>query len=56
MAVREIVLRARVASVERPATETKVWGPDDLTVVTSAAATDPTWLQLRAVINNARDR
>lgn len=34
----------------------QVWGSDDLTTVTSAAATDPTWLQLTAFINNARDR
>jgi hypothetical protein len=31
----------------------RTWGPDALETVTTATATDPTWLQLRAAINNA---
>jgi hypothetical protein len=30
----------------------RTWEPDDLGTVTTAAETDPTWLQLRAAINN----
>jgi hypothetical protein len=32
----------------------RTWEPDDLATVTSATATDPTWLQLQAAINHAR--
>ena len=32
------------------------WGSDDLETVTTATATDPTWLQLQAAINDARGR
>lgn len=32
----------------------RTWEPDDLAAVTTATATDPTWLQLQAAINNAR--
>ncbi|WP_399895876.1 hypothetical protein ACGH7X_40270 [Streptomyces sp. BBFR51] len=32
------------------------WNPDDLATVNTASATDPTWLQLQAAINNARDK
>ncbi len=35
---------------------TRTWEPDDLATVTTAAATDPTWLQLQAALNNARDQ
>lgn len=31
----------------------RTWQPDERAVVTTAAATDPTWLQLQAAINNA---
>jgi hypothetical protein len=34
----------------------RTWEPDDLAAVTIATATDPTWLQLQAAINNARDQ
>ena len=34
----------------------RTWEPDDLATVTTATAADPTWLQLRAAINNARDQ
>jgi hypothetical protein len=30
----------------------RTWAPDDLETVTTATKTDPTWLQLRAAINN----
>ncbi|MEV0181769.1 hypothetical protein AB0I54_21090 [Streptomyces sp. NPDC050625] len=33
---------------------TRTWESGDLETVTSATATDPTWLQLQAAINNAR--
>lgn len=33
---------------------TRAWTPDDRSTVTTATRTDPTWLQLRAAINNAR--
>lgn len=32
----------------------RTWEADDLAAVTSASATDPTWLQLRAAINEAQ--
>jgi hypothetical protein len=35
---------------------TQTWEPDDLATVITATATDPTWLQLQAAINNARDQ
>lgn len=35
---------------------TRTWDSDDLTTVTTATSTDPTWLQLRAFLNHARDR
>ncbi|MCZ4514550.1 hypothetical protein O3Q52_41765 [Streptomyces sp. ActVer] len=34
----------------------RTWESDDLATVTTAAATDPTWLQLQAAINVARDQ
>ncbi|WP_225859237.1 hypothetical protein [Streptomyces albicerus] len=34
----------------------RTWESDDLATVTTATATDPTWLQLQAAINNARDQ
>ena len=34
----------------------RTWQPGDLAAVTTATATDPTWLQLQAAINNARDQ
>lgn len=34
----------------------RTWEPDSLATVTTATATDPTWLQLQAAINNARDQ
>jgi hypothetical protein len=33
---------------------TRTWEADDLATVTTAGATDPTWLQLQAAINKAR--
>jgi hypothetical protein len=32
---------------------TRTWAPGDLETVTSAAGTDPTWLQIHAAMNNA---
>jgi hypothetical protein len=32
---------------------TQTWEPGDLETVSSAAGTDPTWLQIRAAMNNA---
>lgn len=34
----------------------RTWEPDDLATVITATATDLTWLQLQAAINNARDQ
>ncbi|WP_240634129.1 MULTISPECIES: WD40 repeat domain-containing protein [Streptomyces] len=34
----------------------RTWESDDLATVTTATATDPTWLQLQAAINNVRDQ
>ncbi|MFE0510847.1 hypothetical protein [Streptomyces sp. NPDC058964] len=34
----------------------RTWESADLATVTTATATDPTWLRLRAVINDARDQ
>jgi hypothetical protein len=34
----------------------RTWEPDDLAAVITATAADPTWLQLQAAINNARDQ
>ena len=34
----------------------RTWEPDDLATVTTVTATDPTWLQLQAAINNLRDQ
>ncbi len=31
---------------------TRTWEPGDLETVTSAAGTDPGWLQIRAAVNN----
>ncbi|MFJ8596963.1 hypothetical protein [Streptomyces sp. NPDC093598] len=33
----------------------RTWEPDDLETVATASVSDPSWLQLRAVINSARD-
>lgn len=33
---------------------TRTWEPQDLATVTSATATDPTWLQIQAAMNNVR--
>lgn len=35
---------------------TRTWESDDLAAVDTAAAADPTWLRLRAAVNNARDQ
>ncbi|MFD9392975.1 hypothetical protein ACFWBB_20370 [Streptomyces sp. NPDC060000] len=35
---------------------TRTWEADDLTAVTTATVTDPTWLRLQATINNACDQ
>jgi hypothetical protein len=35
---------------------TRSWDSDDLTTVTTATATDPTWLRLQAALNTARDQ
>ncbi|MDX2937527.1 hypothetical protein [Streptomyces ipomoeae] len=35
---------------------TRTWESDDLTTVTTAEATDPTWLRLQAAVNNLHDR
>ena len=35
---------------------TRTWEPDDLAAVITATAADPTWLQIRAAINNALDQ
>jgi hypothetical protein len=34
----------------------RTWEPEGLPTVTTATAADPTWLQLQAAINNARDQ
>lgn len=34
---------------------TQSWGTADLATVTTATETDPTWLQIQAAMNNARD-
>ncbi|MEU9167931.1 hypothetical protein AB0D34_09060 [Streptomyces sp. NPDC048420] len=34
----------------------RTWEPDDLTTVTTATGTDPTWLRLQAAINEVRDQ
>jgi hypothetical protein len=34
----------------------RTWESDDLATVTTATATDPTWLQLQAAFNDARDQ
>lgn len=34
----------------------RTWEPGDLAMVTTASTADPTWLQLQAAINNARDQ
>jgi hypothetical protein len=34
----------------------RTWDPDDLAAVTTATATDPSWLQLQAAINNAHEQ
>ncbi|MEV0172003.1 hypothetical protein AB0I00_12910 [Streptomyces sp. NPDC050803] len=34
----------------------RTWEPDDLESVTTATSADPTWLQLQAAINNAREQ
>jgi hypothetical protein len=34
----------------------RTWRPADLATVTTATAADPTWLQLQAAINNARNQ
>ena len=35
---------------------TRTWESDDLATVATATAADPTWLRLRAAVNNARDQ
>ncbi|MEV6507206.1 hypothetical protein AB0M61_13890 [Streptomyces sp. NPDC051642] len=35
---------------------TRTWESDDLATVDTATAADPTWLRLRAAVNNARDQ
>jgi hypothetical protein len=32
----------------------RTWEPDDLETVTAAAKTDPTWLRIRAAVNDVR--
>ncbi|MFD4404605.1 hypothetical protein ACFWPH_17790 [Nocardia sp. NPDC058499] len=34
---------------------TRSWAPDDLAAVTTTTSTDPTWRQLQAAMNNARN-
>lgn len=34
----------------------RTWEPDDLEAVNTATATDPSWLQLQAAVNTARDQ